>query len=192
MLLMSHQDYVSRPRTKNKKKNPYKKKSTVVVQEKSRKSKLIILLLLIIIGSSGYGLWFLKNNVTTKTPAISVSKSHKLTIDKATVLPTPPKEKWTYVEQLANKKVEVGEYKVTQNGPYKMQCGSFRSQTQAESLKAKMAFIGIESNIHKAQGKTSLWYQVVLGPYERKRMAEKDKHKLKNNKINGCQIWLWK
>ncbi len=189
---MSHQDYVSRPRTQNKKKNPYKKKSTEVVQESKGKSKLIILILFVIIGVSTYGLWLLKTDVTTKNPTPSITKTNKTASQQTTVLPKPPKEKWTYVDQLENKQVEVGEYKVTQNGPYKMQCGSFRSQTQAESLKAKMAFIGIESNIHKARGKSNLWYQVVLGPYKRKRVAEKDKHKLKNNKINGCQIWLWK
>jgi len=192
MLLMSHQDYVSRPRTQNKKKNPYKKESTVVVEKKGMKSKLILIILFIIIAISIYGLWFLKNNTATKDPVSSIIKADLATENKTTALPTLPKQKWTYVDQLENKQVEVGEYDVTQHGPYKMQCGSFRSQAQAESLKAKMAFIGIESIIQKAQGKTSLWHQVVLGPYTRKRAAEKDKHKLKNNKINGCQIWLWK
>ena len=53
-----------------------------------------------------------------------------------------------------------------------------------------MAFLGIESQIEHTKGST--WYKVVLGPYERKRLAEKDKHKLKNNKVNNCQIWLWR
>jgi len=186
---MSHQDYVTRPRTQNKKKNPYKKKSAEVVKEKKGATKSILLILFVIISASAYGLWFLKNSSATKVP---VAASSQPEVTKATTLPTPPKEKWTYVDQLENKEVDVGEYEVKQNGPYKMQCGSFKRQTQAESLKAKMAFIGIESRIQKAQGKTSLWYQVVLGPYKRKRTAEKDKHKLKNNKILGCQIWLWK
>nr|WP_274620627.1 SPOR domain-containing protein [Colwellia maritima] len=59
-------------------------------------------------------------------------------------------------------------------------------------LKQKWLFFGVESLIQTAQGKNNIWYKVVLGPYERKRAAEKDKHKLRNNKINGCQIWLWK
>ena len=72
--------------------------------------------------------------------------------------------------------------------PYQMQCGSFRNKDDAESLKANIAFQGLESNVKK----TGTWYRVILGPYERKRLAEKERHKLQRAKINGCQIWLWR
>jgi cell division protein FtsN len=71
---------------------------------------------------------------------------------------------------------------------YQMQCGSFRNQGDAESLKAKIAFQGLTSQVKK----TGDWYRVILGPYERKRPAEKDRHKLQRAKINGCQIWTWR
>ena len=187
---MSNQDYISRAPAKKKKNNPYKKKPAAQQPESNFKSKLIVLIIILLIGAFSYGLWFLKTSPSTKTSNQDVPE--KATEQKAKTLPTPPKEKWVYVDALKNKEVEVGQYEVKQGGPYKMQCGSFKKQSQAEALKAKMAFVGIESQIQTAQGTNNMWYKVVLGPYERKRSAEEDKHKLRNNKINGCQIWLWK
>ena len=186
---MSNQDYISRTPSKNKNNSPYKKKLAEPSRVMSVKTKLIGIIVIISITSFSYGLWFLKTSDKTKTPAQEQEQPEVITEQS---LPAPPKEKWTYVENLKTKKVEVGEYEVKENGPYKMQCGSFKTRPQAESLKAKMAFVGIESQIQTAQGKNNMWYKVVLGPYERKRAAEEDKHKLRNNNINGCQIWLWK
>lgn len=188
---MSNQDYISRTPSKKKNNSPYKKKSAAPTRRLPIKTKLIGILALFLIAGFAYGLWFLKTNTATKDP-IEQQEQEQTEIKKEQHLPAPPEEKWTYVENLKTKKIEVGEYEVKQNGPYKMQCGSFKTRPQAESLKAKMAFVGIESQIQTAQGKNNMWYKVVLGPYERKRAAEEDKHKLRNNKINGCQIWLWK
>ncbi|PAJ72610.1 hypothetical protein CJF42_20350 [Pseudoalteromonas sp. NBT06-2] len=82
-------------------------------------------------------------------------------------------------------KVEVTE--MEQKGPYVMQCGSYKTRAQAETLKAKIAFTGIISFI-KHQGS---WYKVRLGPYETKRKAESDKNILKRQRIIGCNIWFW-
>jgi len=187
---MAHQDYVSR--SSNKKNNPYKKSKGNEKAETQNnmpvKIKLIGAFTLIAITMFAYFLWSIKDNqANPQAPTKSSTKQ----IETAE-LPAPPEEKWTYVDGLKTKEIEVGEYEVKKTGPYAMQCGSFRSEAQAETLKAQIAFNGISSLIKSAKGKSGLWYKVVLGPYERKRTAEKDKHKLKNNKITGCQIWLWK
>jgi len=186
---MSNQDYISRTPPKKKKNGSYKNKPAPSTPLLSVKTKLIGLLVIILISAFSYGLWFLKTDEQTKNP---IQIEEKVKSKKENTLPEPPKEKWTYVENLKTKKIEVGEYEVKSKGPYKMQCGSFKTAAQAESLKAKMAFVGIESQIQTAQGKNHMWHKVVLGPYSRKRDAEKDKHKLRNSNINGCQIWLWK
>jgi cell division protein FtsN len=186
---MSNQDYISRTPSKKKKNSPYKQKSAEPTPALPVKAKLVGVLVIILICAFAYGLWLLKTSSTTKDP---IQTQTQVTPKKEQELPEPPKEKWAYVENLKTKKIEVGQYEVKQNGPYKMQCGSFRTRGQAESLKAKMAFTGIESQIQTAKGKSNTWYKVVLGPYSRKRAAEQDKHKLRNNNINGCQIWLWK
>ncbi len=188
---MSNQDYISRTPPNKKKNNPYKKNSKAnAVPKLNIKIKLMGLLALILLVSFIYSLWLLKTSSSTKTPNEAKQITKSVNVEKA--LPKPPKEKWKYVNGLKTKEVKGGEYEVKSKGPYKMQCGSFKTRNQAESLKAQIAFVGIESKIQTAQGKHNMWYKVVLGPYARKRIAEQNKHKLRNNKINGCQIWLWK
>tara|TARA_R110001592_G_scaffold47699_8_gene150844 strand:+ start:649 stop:1170 length:522 start_codon:yes stop_codon:yes gene_type:complete len=116
-------------------------------------------------------------------------KQPKAAVKTEEMLPEKPQPQWDYVDILKTKEVKVEipvENKPTR--PYQMQCGSFRQQRDAESLKATIAFQGLESQVKK----TGNWYRVILGPYERKRVAEKQRHKLQRAKINGCQIWFWR
>lgn len=117
------------------------------------------------------------------------AKQQKATV-KEEVLPEKPQPKWDYVDTLKTKEVKVDipvEKKPTK--PYQMQCGSFRNKGDAEALKANIAIkAGLQSEVRK----TGNWYRVILGPYERKRLAEKERHVLQRKKINGCAIWLWR
>jgi len=73
---------------------------------------------------------------------------------------------------------------------YIMQCGSFRHENAAESLRAQIALNGFEASINPTVEKNSKrWYRVVLGPYTSKRRAESEKHQLERNNINNCKIW---
>jgi cell division protein FtsN len=191
---MPNQDYISRSPTKKKakkKSTTQKKTKTNVTSTLPLKNKLLILLALILISGFIYALWALKTAPSTKdTSTKSLQTTKKSTTEKNNTksLPEPPKEKWSYVKGLEEKEVEVGQYEVKERGPYKMQCGSFRTQKQAEVLKANIAFSGLESTIQETQGTSGIWYKVVLGPYPRKRSAEKDKNNLKRNSINHCMI----
>ncbi|TWX68632.1 cell division protein FtsN [Colwellia demingiae] len=191
---MANQDYVSRAPAKKKKNNRNGKKPSNNSSAVPLKAKLISLLLLILIAAFAYGLWSLKTDPSTKTPLVEPIKTvnEKKPLNKTDELPKPPKEKWTYVKDLETKEIEVGKYEVKEKGPYKMQCGSFKTQKQAEILKARIAFSGLEAQIKSVTGKKGTWHKVFLGPYPRKRLAENDKHKLKRNNINYCQIWLWR
>lgn len=113
----------------------------------------------------------------------------KKTVKQEEVLPEKPISDWEYEKILKDKEVVVDiPEKQESTRRYQMQCGSFRNQGDAESLKAKIAFQGLTSQVKK----TGDWYRVILGPYERKRPAEKDRHKLQRAKINGCKIWTWR
>ncbi len=184
---MAHQDYVARSRA-SKKNNPYKNK-TAQPQVVSFKTKLVALITVLAIVFFAYFLWSIKDQ---QPPQSAAKKPVKIKKTLETSLPELPKEKWSYRKDLAGKSVEKSTYEVINKGPFKMQCGSFRTAHQAESVKAKMAFIGIESQVIKSQGKHNLWYKVILGPFVHKRSAESERHKLKKNNINGCQIWLWR
>lgn len=187
---MAHQDYVSRSKSPKKKNNPYKKNQPEAAPGLPVKVKLIIALLVIALLGFAYLLWSIKDIEPQAT--ITPEASAKASTQKTTPLPTPPKEKWQYMEELKSKEVEVGEYTVEEKGPYKMQCGSFKTEKQAQVMKATIAFTGLSAQISAVKGTNGTWHKVFLGPYARKRSAEKDKHKLKSNGITTCQIWLWK
>lgn len=113
----------------------------------------------------------------------------KQTVKQEELLPEKPQPKWQYEESLSTKEVVVDIPEEEKNTrPYQMQCGSFKRKNDAESLKARIAFQGLNSTVKK----TGSWYRVILGPYDRKRVAEKERHKLQRAKINGCQIWYWR
>ncbi len=183
---MTHQDYVSRAKSPQKKHNPYKKQPDAPTGV-PRRLKIIALLVIVAVAAFGYFLWSIKD-IKPDTTVVTPPAKHS---QKESKLPKPPEEKWQYMEELKSKEVEVGQYQVKEKGPYKMQCGSFRTRKQAEVMKATIAFSGLSSQISSASGSNGTWYKVFLGPYERKRAAEKDKHKLKSNGITTCQIWLW-
>ena len=48
---------------------------------------------------------------------------------------------------------------------YMVQVSSFRSRKEAESLKAKLALLGLRAHVNSARIKGSTWYRVQLGPY---------------------------
>lgn len=184
---MAHQDYVSRAR--NKDKSPYKKNAPEPPKGFTFKLKMMVVLILCMIAFFIYGLWSIsRNNEALQENTTPTKEVKRIKV----ALPSPPKEKWAYRKELEDKKIEEGQYEVKQGGPYKMQCGSFKTLKQAEILKANIAFSGLSAMVSESVGKKSTYYKVYLGPYAKKRDAERDKHKLKNNKINYCQIWLWK
>ncbi|WP_094751298.1 SPOR domain-containing protein [Psychromonas sp. CD1] len=109
-------------------------------------------------------------------------------IKEVEVLPEKPEPRWEYEKTLKTKEIKVDiPKKQVSKRPYLMQCGSFRRLNDAETLKARIAFQGLNTIIKK----TTTWYRVVLGPYDNKRLAEKDLHKLQRANINGCMIWYW-
>ncbi len=187
---MAHQDYVSRSKSPKKKNNPYKKNQPEATSALPLKVKLIITFLVIALLSFAYLLWSIKD--IEPQEATSPKEPATANTEKTPPLPSPPKEKWQYMEELKSKEVEVGEYTVEEKGPYKMQCGSFKTDKQAQVMKATIAFTGLSAQISAVKGSNGTWHKVFLGPYARKRNAEKDKHKLKSNGITTCQIWLWK
>ncbi|MBD2809321.1 cell division protein FtsN [Xenorhabdus sp. Vera] len=75
------------------------------------------------------------------------------------------------------------EQKPASNGSKLMlQCGSFRAMGQAESVRASLAFAGIESQITTKDN----WHRVVLGPYKNKNDAEKMRNRVTDAGVSGC------
>lgn len=160
------------------------KKRPNKLKKKAAKKKPIgwILVALTLLFAFIYGLFYVFTNSEEKLQ----SEAKKVKAVKKEALKKPIDSDFIQaIKEPDLVKVEVTE--MEQKGPYVMQCGSYKSREQAETLKAKIAFTGIISFI-KHQGS---WFKVRLGPYESKRKAESDKNVLKRQKIIGCNIWFW-
>ncbi len=189
---MATKDYVKRkPRPKTPKK-PNQRNA------KNAPSSIawwrVIMAFLILLGFAG-GLYWLsqqavpsKPDLTEQPPSISEPKP----VEKATVnddpLPELPEEEWEFIKILPGYEVQVDAEAIESDKLYLMQCGSFKTFTQADRLRANMALAGLEPQI---RGSQNGWYRVILGPYESKRDAERDRHSLQRVQVNGCQIWYW-
>ena len=163
--------------TKNTRSRPVSKRN----QPKKGFPFLAILFAALLLGFIGYFIF-----AVDKPDAPVIKKIREKQEDP---LPAKPQAKWDYEDTLRTKEVvvDIPEAK-KQTRPYQMQCGSFRKHADAESLKALIAFQGLNSQVKH----TGHWYRVILGPYDHKRQAEKDRHKLQRAKINGCQVWFWR
>ncbi|WP_413285671.1 SPOR domain-containing protein [Vibrio sp. MA40-2] len=176
---MANRDYVKRGqgsrKSTNRKKTP------------SKKPWKAGLLAIFLAAGFGYVLYILNNDPEPITPEPKTTKAQPTT-EQPSTLPTPPKEEWDYVKTLPNKEIKIeAKQQVVSQVPYIMQCGAFKTLSQAEERKVNIAFQGISSKIRSKEG--SSWYKVVLGPYKFKRDAEKDKHILQRAKIEPCAIW---
>lgn len=172
---MAHKDYVARGRTKKAAPPPPKKSLPWI--------RIVVVLLLVAV--FGYFLWSIKGTAPVTEPTEKVVQA-----PAKDELPDMPEEEWEFIKTLPEYTVEVDvEEQAKSSVRYLMQCGSFKVGSQAEALKAQIAFQGLEAQVRKSEG--SSWYRVILGPYVSKRHAETDRHHLQNAKVNGCQIWHW-
>jgi len=68
-----------------------------------------------------------------------------------------------------------------------LQVGSFQGKTDAESLKAQLAFLGLEAKIESAQVNDDTWHRVLLGPYGDNGELSRTKNQLIENSIQFMQ-----
>ena len=177
---MAHKDYVARGRSK-KPAPPEPKPSLLWLR--------IVITLALVAGFS-YFLWSIKGTAPKNTTNDSVISEQ--TESEENTLPDIPREEWEFIKSLPEYTVEIDKKQQDQPTVRRlMQCGSFRKNGQAQELRARIALQGLEAQVKSSKGTSGLWYRVILGPYESKRVAEKDRHSLQRAKINGCKIWNW-
>lgn len=179
---MKNKDYVSQPK-RQKRGGPKK-------PEKAPFPKVKLLILVLLVGAFAYFLFFLKDG--SKPALKEPTTQHTKKKAEKTLPPPPDDEEWEFIDELKNKEVTVGTNELKDKGPFVLRCTTVRSQQRAEALKAKIAFAGHESVVKEYKGTSGMWYRVDLGPYDRKREAEKVRHTMKRNNINGCTILLWR
>ncbi|MDP2562516.1 SPOR domain-containing protein [Psychrobium sp. 1_MG-2023] len=183
-----------RPKKPNQGKKSGTKKAAQA--QPSPRPRLFVMLAAVLIISAAFGYFLIKIDGSAETVAIEpapvvTAKPKPAPKQSQEPLPQAPSGGWQY-EKLDQKEVAV-ELPEQQEStrPYRLQCASVRSRAQAEELKARIAFQGHESFIKAVQGSKDVWYQVYLGPFDRKRQAETVRHKMQRADINHCKIFFW-
>lgn len=99
-----------------------------------------------------------------------------------------------FYEILEGKEVRIPDYEVKTRAReekvgkaepthYILQVGAFREYKQADKLKARLAFMGIESTIEKAQVANVVWNRLKIGPYAKLSTIERVRSQLKEKGI---------
>lgn len=103
--------------------------------------------------------------------------------------PVPPSAQTRQVEPKPQPKPETKpqetakqETKPESKQKWMIQCGSFHATEQAESVRAQLAFSGVESRITAGGG----WNRVMLGPYSTRASADKTLARLKGMGMSDC------
>ncbi len=75
-------------------------------------------------------------------------------------------------------------------GIFIIQIGSFKTPQQADTLKARLALLGIETLVQKVNQSGSNWYRVKSGPHTSFRVVDKIRNRLHHNNIDSIAIKL--
>ena len=78
--------------------------------------------------------------------------------------------------------------KPSNSAGYILQVGSFRKYQEADSLKAKLALMGVESNIQKVRVNNGTWHRVRVGPYRDREQLSRIRDRLRNNNVNAMLL----
>lgn len=68
-----------------------------------------------------------------------------------------------------------------------LQVGSFQSNGEADSLKAELAFLGLEAHVKSAQVNNATWHRVQIGPFASNSALSRAQNLLLENKIKYMQ-----
>ncbi|WP_431224524.1 cell division protein FtsN [Serratia sp. L9] len=120
-----------------------------------------------------------RNPFSNGAAPVQQSKPAVVTPPVQTRQPEPKPQPKPEVKQPETAKQET---KPEQKQKWMVQCGSFRATDQAESVRAQLAFEGIESRITSGGG----WNRVVLGPYSSRAAADKALARLKGTGMTSC------
>jgi len=179
-------------------KRPAKKRAPARGKETTSPPGWLWLLAGLMIGLMIAGLIHLKQERTTSNPTTTAQpKSPPPAKSKSDSTKPAPKEappRFDFYEMLPEMEVVVpkSEERPTAaskaNKPsasYVLQAGSFRTLTQADTLKARLALLGFEATIQTVTvNGSSTWHRVHLGPYSGQKELNKVRTRLWENKIN--------
>jgi cell division protein FtsN len=126
-----------------------------------------------------------KNGANDKQDQQESGSENKPTIDFYSVLPDRKLEIPVTEEELAAiKNPSINKETVDQSI---LQVGSFQSISEADSLKAQLAFLGLEATIKSAVVNDDTWHRVQIGPFDSQTRLSRAKNLLIENRIKYMQ-----
>ncbi len=105
--------------------------------------------------------------------------------DFYTILPEKEVVVPDYEISTRTREERVGQAKATS---YILQAGSFKDFKDADNLRAKLALMGIESKVEKAQVGSGAWNRVKMGPYTQMTSVSTIRARLRENGIDAIVI----
>lgn len=73
-------------------------------------------------------------------------------------------------------------------GEYVLQVGSFKSQKEANNLKAQLALMGVETNIETVKINTTSWHRVRVGPNKNIFQLQSIQQRLQTKKMDSILL----
>ena len=115
-------------------------------------------------------------------PDTTLEQSTKRTFDFYTLLP----ELEVIVDGQNTGKVDAN-YQ-NDSGIYVLQVGSFKSEKEADTLKARLALMGVETNIEVVTVNSATWHRVRVGPSKDKNRLLSTQSRLRNDKMDSVLL----
>jgi len=157
----------------------------------------------------GFAMFLSDLKDTTSKPTASIQSpnvQHETRdVKKPTQAPIKPieddKPRFDFYQILPDMEIVIPEHEIEERrrlegtgkskaGTFIIQVGSFRKASQADTLKARLALLGIESVVQKVDQNGSIWHRVKSGPYTSFRMVDKIQNRLRHNHIDSIAIKL--
>ena len=137
--------------------------------------------------------WVPKPTQLKDQPIAQQAKNSDLNEDKSVDLQIESKTNFDFYETLQDMEVVIDAEELLQTDNrvptnYIIQLGAFKQLTDAEALKAQVAFIGLITNIQSVDVNEVRWHRVRLGPYASGRKADVVKRNLENNGFNALVL----
>jgi len=86
---------------------------------------------------------------------------------------------------------QVAKKSVAPGGRYLLQVGSFRKLTDADRLKAQLAFLGLEATIQTVSiDGAETWHRVRVGPYGKLEQLKAARSQLTKNRLDSIVLKL--
>lgn len=97
---------------------------------------------------------------------------------------TPDQEIYGEKQSLSGEGIEKTIKAIKSSGHYLLQVGSFRKASDAERVKAELAFLGVESYVEPVVIDSSkTWHRVRVGPFNDNKVLDKVRNRLLDNRV---------